>query len=241
MRIEKHLLNKPIFDVKDIQKYIPNKQTAKNTLVRLQKEGKIIKIRNNMYSCSKDGQIIANPYQIASAINKTSYVSHLSAINYFNQQEIKNSVVYVGTLERFDDFKFQGITYICIVVKTLAGIEKGKQRGIKVACIERTLIDLIKDIDKRVTYQEIKSIINKQIDIDFKKMKKILVNYNNQFLCQKIGYLFNDYQDKACDQLKAYCISKIGDSKRYITKDISSKKYNHDWNLIVPINEMKNK
>lgn len=235
MKLEKQLEKKPIFDVNYLQKFIPNRQTAKNTLVKLQKQGKVYKIRSNMYSCIKNGKIIANPYQIASAINSSSYVSHLSALAYYGKAEL-GKIVYVGTTDRFNDFECEGIHYHSVVIKKANGVCKGiKDKSIKVTCYERTLIDLVKDIDKYVSYEEVLRILEDKNNIDYKKMRSLLRAFKNQFLCQKIGFFFQDQEGKPeYDLLKKYCHAKIGDSKRYITKNIRDKKYNGEWNLIIP-------
>lgn len=75
-------------------------------------------------------------------------------------------------------------------------------------------------------------------------MIQYLEEYNNQFLYQKVGILLWDLRSQLglSDAFFEVCKSKIGKSKRYLTKDISEVTYDNAWKIVVSknITQLKN-
>ncbi len=63
-----------------------------------------------------------------------------------------------------------------------------------------------------------------------------VVAYNNGFLYQKCGYLFEELQDdfKFSDSFFGTCYKYSSDAKRYLLKDVSENKYQEKWKLYTP-------
>ena len=68
----------PVFTIEDVNLFYDNMNSARSAVKRMLAASKVQKIRNNLYTCisAENGSPVANRFQIASAISKTSYVSH---------------------------------------------------------------------------------------------------------------------------------------------------------------------
>lgn len=235
------LLKKPVFSIDDVDKYYGNKNSSRTAIKRLMHDNMVMKIRNNLYTCvsGESNEPVANRFQIASSITKTSYVSHHSAMEYYG---VSNQVfydVYVSSDTIFRDFVFAGYTYRCIVSRNHLGIDHPLYSGgIAVTDLERTVIDCIKDMDKISGLEEVLDIISSLRSLNEEKLLKYMVVYNSRFLYQKAGYLLSE--NKGAGNLSKEffeeCKAHIGQSKRYLTRDSITGKYVAEWNLVVPMN-----
>ena len=84
MSFYEKLAKQPTFRIEDALVYCNNLETARSAVKRLLSKGRVLKIRNNFYTCVslEHGGPVASRYQIASGITPTSYVSHHSAMEY---------------------------------------------------------------------------------------------------------------------------------------------------------------
>lgn len=233
------LVKVPTFTMDYATKLIGNHNAARSAIARLAKDGLVEKIRNNLYTClsSRGGTTIASKYQIASAITKTSCVSHHSALEYYGLANQVYYDVYVSSSVKFNDFEYGGLSYRFVPLKISIGIEELKySNGVRITDKERTVIDSIKDLDKISGLEEVMSALETLQDIDEEKLFKYLTAYNNQFLSQKVGYLFERSQSdlKLSNEFFLKCKKLAGKSKRYLTKENNKGKWVKRWNLMVP-------
>ncbi len=245
MNLYFELLKTPVFTVEDVNKHYDNMDSARSAIKRLMKEGMVAKIRNNMYTCisGETGAPVANRFQIASKITPTSYVSHHTAMEYYGITDQVYYEVYVASETSFREFEFDGYTYRYVASKDLGGVETPAfSGGIRVTNIERTLVDSVKDMDKIAGMEEVIQDISSMKRMQEKRVLKYLELLSNQFLYQKIGFLLSEHKEKMglSDEFFDTCKSRIGKSKRYLTKDIADVCYLDEWKLIVPKN-LKNK
>lgn len=122
-------------------------------------------------------------------------------------------------------------------LKISIGIEEPKySNGVRITDKERTIIDSIKDLDKISGLEEILAALEPIQYIDENKLLKYLIAYENQFLSQKAGYLFGNYQNnfKLSNKFYQTCKRLAGKSKRYLSNEHKSGKWIKEWNLIVP-------
>ncbi len=247
MNLYFELLKTPVFSIDNVNKYYNNIESARSAVKRLMKEGMVAKIRNNMYTCisGETGVPVANRFQIASKITPTSHVSHHTAMEYYG---ITNQVyydVYVSSKTSFREFEFDGYMYIYVPAKDMEGVESPVfSGGVVITDLERTLVDSIKDMDKISGIEEVVQDISCMNKMREKRILKYLEVISNQFLYQKIGYLLSEYKEQMglSEDFFDICKSRIGKSKRYLTKDMSSGRYDDEWKLIIPeyIYSMKN-
>ena len=247
MNLYFELMQVSVFTMEDICKYYDKIESARSAVKRLVKQGTVVKIRNNMYTCisGETGAPIANRFQIASCITPTSYVSHHTAMEYYGVADQVYYDVYVSSETKFQTFDFYGYAYQCIMAKCKQGIETVKYSGgVKVTNKERTLVDCIKDIDKISGLEETMANVQGLHNLHEKKILQYLEEYNNQFLYQKMGFLLWNIRKQLglSDAFFKVCMNNIGKSKRYLTKDSSDVVYDKVWKIITPknINYIKN-
>lgn len=231
-----------IFTTKDVIEYKANKSTAYSLLQRLQKNNRIRKIRNNLYSCVNPAtnSIYATKYQIASSISKTSFVSHTSALEYYGMNNQVSNSVYVSSLTKFNTFEFEGITYQYQPTKTdiLVNVPKYTDK-IRVSDLERSVVDSIKEMEKIAGFEEVLDNLSLISNLNVEKLKKYLRYYNIQSLYKKVGYLLsiNQLQNKLPSSFFEYCKENSSNTTIYLTQDAKIQGYfNKEWNLIVPNN-----
>lgn len=247
MKFYLEMMKKPVFTIVDVAAVYDNIDTGKNYVSLLQKSGQIDRIRKNMYTCisPETGLPIANKFQIASAISKTSFVSHHSALAYYGVTDQVYYDVYVASKTRFKEFEYDGYTYRCIITNLLNGvIEPTLSKGIRVSDLERTVIDSIKDFDKVSGIEEVLAAIELLPQLNELSLLKYLEDYNNQFLYQKTGFVLSHYNKQfgLSDRFFEKCRNMSGKSKRYFAKDTGCMVWNTDWKMMVPANlfDLKN-
>lgn len=94
------------FIIDDAIKIVNNETSAYSLIYRLMNKNLVRKIRKNIYSVIKPAtvDIIANSYQIACAIIKSSYISHHSAFDYYGLSNQVYNEIYVSSNTRFNHF-----------------------------------------------------------------------------------------------------------------------------------------
>jgi predicted transcriptional regulator of viral defense system len=241
MNLYFELMQIPVFTMEDVCKYYDKIESARSAVKRLIKQGTVVKIRNNMYTCisGETGAPIANRFQIASCITPTSYVSHHTAMEYYGVADQVYYDVYVSSETKFQTFDFYGYTYQCVLSKCKQGIETVRYSGsVKVTDKERTLVDCLKDMDKISGLEETMANVQGLHNIQEKKILQYLEEYSNQFLYQKMGFLLWNIRTQLglSDTFFEVCMKKIGKSKRYLTKDASDVVYDNVWKIVAPKN-----
>lgn len=241
------LLKKPIFNMENVNEFYNNMDSARSAIKRLMKEGMVVKIRNNMYTCisGETGAPIANRFQIASHITQTSYVSHHTAMEYYGITDQVFYNVYVSSETSFRNFTFDGYTYCFVASKNPEGVERPLYSGgVKVTNLERTIVDSIKDMDKISGIEEVVQNMESVHRMQEKRLLKYMEVYKSQFLYQKMGYLLWPHKEQMglSDSFFEKCKKQIGKSKRYLTRDQEGGCYDNAWKLVVPddLSTMKN-
>lgn len=241
MNLYFELLKIPVFNVSDVNYFYNNLDSARSAIKRLMKEKMVVKIRNNLYTCisGETGLPIANRFQIACKVTPTAYISHHTAMEYYGITDQVYYEVYVSSETAFREFEFDGYTYRHISSKVAEEINSPAfSGGIRVTTLERTVIDSIKDMDKIAGIEEVLQNISSIKKLREKRVISYLNCLDNQFLFQKIGYIFSYQKERLgiSDDFLRECQSKIGKSKRYLSRDITNGVYDSTWKLIVPEN-----
>ena len=247
MNLYYELLQYPVFSMKEMNMLYSSERTARAALENLLKKNMVLKIRNGLYTCvsGENGGPVANRFQVASAITSSSYVSHHTAFEYHGIVDQVFYEVYVGSEARFKHFEFDGYTYHYVKEWMKEGIVSPEfGGGVRVTDKERTIIDSVKDLNLIAGLEEVLSCLISVKRVDEGKMLKYLAGYDNAFLYQKIGFLFNEYQTELgiSDEFIKICKDKSGSSKRYLANGISEPGYSGEWKLVYPknIKRMKN-
>ena len=241
MNLYYELLKQPIFTMEDILLYYKNMNSVRSAVKRLMNQGLVSKIRRNLYTCisGETGLPIANRFQIASCITKTSCLSHHSAMEYYGVTDQVFYEVYVSSDTEFKSFDFDGYTYRFIKSRITPGVEEVKYSGgVRVTDKERTILDSIKDMDWIAGFEEVFSNLEAMSRINEDRLVDYLELYDNCFLYQKTGYILSQMKSRQglSDAFFSMCKEKSGKSIRYFTKDDKSGKFEAEWNLVVPEN-----
>lgn len=241
MDIYFELLKHPVFSIEDVYTYIENERTARVSLEKMIGSGKVLKIRNGLYTCvsGENGGPVANRFQIASAITPTSYVSHHSAFEYYGVSDQVFNEVYVSSQTRFHDFCFDGYNYHYVRSQISDGVYTPEYSGgINITDKEQTMLDSIKDMNRIAGLEEVTSCITSFKNLSEEKLLNYLKKYDSVFLCQKVGFLAEMFQEElglSNDFLNA-CEDMLGNSKRYLTEDAIEVSYSGRWKLVYPEN-----
>lgn len=238
MNLYYELLGHPVFTMDDVAKYYENTNSARAAVKRLMGQNLVAKIRNNMYTCisGETGQPVANRYQIACAVTNTAYISHHTAIEYHGLADQVFYDVYVSSQTRFCEFEFDGYAYKYVSSGIQSGIENVEYSGgVRVTDIERTVVDSINAMDRISGIEEVIAFICAIHRLDEKKLRQYLCDYGKQVLFQKTGYMLETYGNVGIgDAFYQFCQEHIGESKRYLTKDMQHGVYNKKWKMVVP-------
>lgn len=247
MNLYFELLGHPVFDREDVAALCHNAHTAQSALPRLIRDGLVVRIRNNMYTCisGQTMQPIASRYQIGCAVSKSAYISHHSAMELYGKADQVFYEVDVSSESRLNDFEFDGWHYRYIRSRCSLGVEQpALGGGIRVTDRERTVIDCIRDMDKIAGPEEVLSCISAMGRLSESRLLTYLEQYHNQFLYQKTGLILWHWREHLglSDSFFAACQLRIGKSKRYFSRDVSSGHFDRRWQIVVPehLFEMKN-
>lgn len=241
MNLTEQLFLLGLFTMEQTETIAGNKHTARSVVQRLIKKGWVQKIRGNLYTCIslETKNPVANKFQIASAITKSAYISHHSAMEYYGFTNQVYYDLYVSSNERFHTFTYNGITYHFVQSRINEGVITPKNtKSIRVSDIERTVLDSINDMDKIAGLEEVLQCLSIITYLNIENMQTYLLKYNIQFLYQKTGYLLSHLQKdlKISDTFFTFCKNGIGKSKRYLSRELQGGSLDSTWNIIVPQN-----
>lgn len=192
------LAHKVVFNFNDAFEIFKNKATTYGALGRLEKQGLIKKIRNNLYVSINPatGYAFATKYQIGSSVNKDTFISHISALEYYGYQNQVSNVCYVSSSSRFNTFEYEGINYKHISTKSNKGIiSPSYTELIKITDIEKTVVDSIQTIGSIIGLEELIYSLEIIPKLNEKKIIEYLEDYNIQALYQKTGYLLTLFNE----------------------------------------------
>lgn len=199
------------------------------------------KVRSNLYALidPSTNDIYSTKFEIASKISDSSFVCYHSALEYYGIANQVFSNVLVGSLTKFNSFVFNDNEFICKHVKDIKFVNNIVNEGIRVSSLEKTIIDCIDNIDLAGGIEEVLNALEQIKYVNENKLLEILKDINKMFLYQKIGFLFElynnqlDLSNEFFDECKSHTSKKVNYFMQYEFKDTE---LNEKWNLIVPKN-----
>lgn len=232
-----------LFTKKEKEKDFANQKQLANWLALSQKNGKIKRVRNGLYTVLDPitKTSLANKFQIASMITPTAFVSHHSALEYYGLTNQVFNEVTVGSLSHFNNFEFEGVDYNCQKEKNNVFVSDIANEYIKVTSREKTIIDCIDNILLSGGIEEVLSALNQIKVVSTAELLHVLAEKNNIFLYQKSGYLLEFFKDSMSLPVSFFeeCRSKITKKTRYFLDDeFKDVVFNNKWKLMAPINPL---
>lgn len=223
-----------------IDKFENEKQYSNWIAIKL-KSKTYKKVRSNLYALidPSTNDIYSTKFEIASKISDSSFVCYHSALEYYGIANQVFSNVLVGSLTKFNSFVFNDNEFICKHVKDIKFVNNIVNEGIRVSSLEKTIIDCIDNIDLAGGIEEVLNALEQIKYVNENKLLEILKDINKMFLYQKIGFLFElynnqlDLSNEFFDECKSHISKKVNYFMQYEFKDTE---LNEKWNLIAPKN-----
>lgn len=245
MKYYEAFLNLGCFSFEEAKNIVGLETTTKSLLQQYTKKGYIKKIKKGLY-VSVDllqQEPVVNKFVIASKLTDTATVSYHSAFEYHGYANQVSYHVSVQSEGKFNTVEFNGFTYIRKAPTISSGVLL-MTNGVRVTDIERTVVDCIKDFENDMGFEELIQCISAIPFLNEKKMLFYLKEYDNQFLYQKTGYIFEYFKNEfnISKQFLEICKSQAGKSSRYLIKNIpkTNMEFNNNWHLTVPSTLWKN-
>lgn len=225
----------------DIIDKFKNEKQYSNWIALKLKSKTYKKIRNNLYALidPSTNNIYSTKFEIASKISNTSFVCYHSALEYYGFANHVFGDVLVGSLTKFNNFIFGDNEYICKPIKNIKFVNDIASEGIRVSSLEKTIIDCIDNIDLAGGIEEVLNALEQIKYVNENKLLDILKDINKMYLYQKIGFLFELYNNQLdlSNEFFEECKSHISKKVNYFMKyEFNDTELNQKWNLIVPKN-----
>lgn len=226
---------------KEMLNNFKNEKQYSNWIAQKLKSKTITKIRSNLYALidPSTNDIYSTKFEIASKISDSSFLCYHSALEYYGIANQVFSDILVGSLTKFNNFVFSDNEYIYKSFKNIKFVNNNINEGIKVSSLEKTIIDCIDDIDLAGGIEEVLNALEQIKYIDEDKLLDVLKDIDKMFLYQKVGFLFEVYNDHLglSNEFFKECKSHISKKINYfIQYEFKETELNKEWNLIVPKN-----
>lgn len=228
-----------VFTTDEISGLFASHKTKERTLSTYVAGGNLVRVKRGLYAAINPASDhpYAGRFEIASKLMPDAYVAYHSALEYHGIANQVFNIVQVCSASDFRPLDFDGLTYTHVYPGVNVGVlETELSSVIRVTDLERTVIDCIDRIELSGGLEEIEAAIGACAYLNEAKLKEYLEAYDKNFLYQKAGYLLSNANSFGLsDDFFAYCKSKIGARKSYMTENAATgTEFNSDWNLFVP-------
>ena len=228
-----------LFTLKDATAALGKRGAASELLKNYISKGLLCKVRRNLYGVTNPatGHILADQYEIASAITSSAYISYHSALEYYGLANQMFYDVYVSSESRFNDFEFDGRTYRYCGSGSEKGITTPLMSGnVKVTTLERTVIDCIDRIDRSGGTEELLQSIRSVQYLDENRLLEILEDYNKATLYKKTGFVLEHYGDRLRLSKDFFdcCREKDNVGSKLLASSEACTKFDSKWRIYYP-------
>ena len=195
MKYYSNLVALRVFTFEDILNFIGNEKTAKSYLSRMCKNGKIRRVKRNLYSVIDlfTQSDLASQHVIASHITDTSFVSYHSAFEFYGFYNQSYTEMQISSFKKFSDFEYGDYLFHCFLTKSFKQIDI--VQGVRVSSIERTIVDSINMLGKVMDAEELVKCIDFIHYVDANKIKEMLLEYDRDLLFRKVGYVLSFFRN----------------------------------------------
>lgn len=237
MKHYESLLEQGCFSREQLTKLVGKASVANNIIFEYQKKGLIEQVRRNYYAVIslETKQPVLSRYQIGVGLFPDACLSHHSAFEVYGYGNQVFYECYVATEKRFTDFEYNGVQYHRVEKNPDATVVM--QNGVRTTSIEQTVIDSIRDYEKIAGLEEIIRCLMLVPGLDEQMVLTCLAGYDNGFLYQKCGYIFEELEDEFhfSETFFRTCEIHSSEAKRYLLKNFKDNIYNARWKLYTPI------
>jgi predicted transcriptional regulator of viral defense system len=210
---------------------------TKNILTNYIQRKYIKRIKKNLYCAVslEHGGIIPSRFEIASKLTENSFVGLHSAMEYYGyNNQVFHEVIVYSYQRKFNDFEFDYTLYKYKPSWTDQFVKS--ENNVRITTLERTIIDLVDQMNSYDEYEELKSNLQLVPTIDGDEILKLLALRNKKVLYNKVGYIIEEHIDNYLltkDHIKQIH-QKITKSKQYMINQKSRlKSYSDKWHLYI--------
>lgn len=219
------ITSKVVFAKQDILSFFKTPAACRHWLETAIENHLIERIRRDMYAVIDltTGNIYANKYLIGSCISESAVISYHSALEFHGLANQVYNTIYVSDSKKFRSFEYDNIIYEHIYNSNLEGIDQINYGAIlKVTNKERTIIDSIDRVKYSGGIEEVLYALDAVQNIHEHLLLKVLKQYNNFLLYQKVGYLLSIFKEDLhlTDDFFSQIQSKVGKVKRYFLTEV---------------------
>lgn len=236
MKHYEKLLEKGCFNRDELTKLVGTESAAKMVIYAYQKKGYIERVKRDFYVVisMETKQPVLSRYQIGSNLFPDACISHHSAFEAFGYGNQVFYECYVATNSRFADFEYDGVTYHRVEKKK--DIDIVQQAKIRMTSVEQTVVDSIRDFEKIAGLEEVIRCLMLIPGLNEEKLIACLKRYENGFLYQKCGYIFEELKNEfgLSDRFFEVCQRNSSGAKRYLMKSEGANVFNEKWRLYTP-------
>lgn len=186
-------------DVAVIQK--SDKQSAYQKLREMIKAGFAERVRNGLYVLIDLKGETPDPFVVASKAVNSSYISYLTALNYYGLSDQVPRVIQMATTVRTTPFTYGGmkVKYHLLQPTKFYGYTTVRTNDSEalIAFPEKALIDSLDNPSLAGGPQEvIETLINNVPNIDTQRMKELLERFPSKSTVSRIGFILGRSGEK---------------------------------------------
>lgn len=236
LKYYEELLEMGCFNRAELVKLTGTVAAAKSLIYDYQKKGYIERIKRDLYVAIslETKQPVMNRYEIGCRLFPDACISHHSAFEVYGYGNQVFYECYVATDSRFLDFEYDGITF--------HRVEKHKKAevvqigNVKTTSLEWTIIESIRDFEKIAGLEEVMRCMMLVPGLNEQELLSCLKEYNNGFLYQKCGFLFEQMNDdlRLSESFFEECQKHCSGARRYLLNGNTTNVWNEKWNLYTP-------
>lgn len=213
-----------------------SRQSAKNLINKLTKNGWLVRIKKGTYAISSlesRGFLQTHTFKVAQILVKDSYISFAAALQHHGMFDQMLKTVTSVSLKRHKTKEVQGTIYKFITTKSklFFGWEDMFIEGaaVKVAASEKAMLDILQFGRDRYAVDLVAETLREyRKQIDFGRLNTFVEKYS-RVVQRAIGFLFDSL---SIDSRALYQLTEMDNSCSYMIPD--SKIFNAKWRLYYP-------
>lgn len=237
------LYPKRVVTIDDVVKLLKDRHKSADYITNLREKGFLQKIKKGVYAVIPPDMIerdyLPDKFLIAANLQKEYYISHHSALELHGIAESAFSTIYISVRKYSSPFSYKNLTFKFVTTKHFFGVKKipYKQEKINVSDIEKTVLDCIRRIKYAGGLEELVKSLSGIPYIDYDKMWRYLLKFNETSLFHKTGFIFDYLKDVLSppDNFIKRLKRKIG-KKVYYLDGKKRCMYVKEWRIMVPKN-----
>lgn len=210
-----------IFKLNDLALLLEFDKTKTYNLIKALKKKKIIEAVSSGIYCLED----ANDFEIGIYFNSPSYVSFLSALNYYGFSDNNpKKITFVSTKYK----KHKKFEFICLSKKRFFGYKK--EGDIVIGEIEKVFVDSLLFPKYSGGIKEISRILIGNLDkLNMNKLIDYSLRVESKMVLRRLGFILGENLDK---KNKEKLFKKIGKGVGFLDPNIKTRRnLNKEWLL----------